>query len=114
MPGWVAGLLLLLFVDEVLAVAAIGVGGHELAGVAGATVGVLLAVVLWALFAAPKAHRGAPLARPVVKVLVFGAATVGLWVAGHPAWAVAFLAVSAVVNGLAELPAVRAHHPRTR
>jgi hypothetical protein len=36
---------------------------------------------------------------------------VGLWVAGHHGWAVAFLAFSVVVNGLAQLPAVRALVP---
>ena len=49
-----------------------------------------------------------PVVRPVVKVLVFGLAPLGLWVAGHHGWAVALLAFSVVVNGLAQLPAVRA------
>jgi hypothetical protein len=45
--------------------------------------------------------------RPLVKVLVFGLASAGLWAAGHPGWAVAFLVVSLVVNALAQLPSVR-------
>ena len=64
-------------------------------------------VALWWTFASPKAPRGGPVARPLVKVLVFGSATVGLWLAGHPGWAAAFLVFSVVVNGLAQLRFVR-------
>jgi hypothetical protein len=50
----------------------------------------------------------------VVKVLVFGAACLGLWWIGSPTLAVALLVFSVVVNGLAQLPGVRAlvggHH----
>jgi hypothetical protein len=41
--------------------------------------------------------------RPLVKVLVFGLASAGLWAAGHPSAAVALLVFSVVVNALAQL-----------
>ena len=68
----------------------------------------VVVVAVWWAFASPKARWGGPLVRPVVNVLVFGLAPLGLWVAGHHGWAVALLAFSVVVNGLAQLPAVRA------
>jgi hypothetical protein len=103
--GWLV--LTLVFVDEVLAVVAVGVAAFAGAGVAGAVLAPLVAVAVWWAFASPKAPRGGPVARPVAKVLVFGTACVGLWLAGHPAWAVALLVFSVVVNGLAQLRFVR-------
>jgi hypothetical protein len=44
-------------------------------------------------------------------VVVFGAASAGLWWAGHEGLAVALLVFSVVVNALAQLPAVRALVP---
>jgi hypothetical protein len=44
--------------------------------------------------------------RPVVKVLVFGLASLALWDAGHPGWAAALLVFSVVVNALAQLPSI--------
>jgi hypothetical protein len=52
--------------------------------------------------------------RPAVKVLVFGVAGAGLYVAGHHGWGVAFLAFSVVVNALAQLPSVRSLVPEAR
>jgi hypothetical protein len=46
--------------------------------------------------------------RPLTKVLVFGLATLALWDANHPLWAIALLVYSVVVNGLAQIPRVRA------
>ena len=114
MVGWgVVGLgwlvLTLVFVDELLAVAAFGVWGWQqdprwlLVWLLP-----LLAMAAWFLFASPKARFGSPLVRPVVKVLVLGLASLGLWAAGHHALAVGLLVFSVVVNGLAALPAVRA------
>ncbi len=103
--GWVV--LTLVFVDEVLTVVAVGVAGFAGAGVTGAVLAPLVAVAVWWAFASPKAPRGGPVARPVAKVLVFGTACAGLWLAGHPGWAVALLAFSLVVNGLAQLRFVR-------
>ena len=53
-------------------------------------------------------HRyGSAVVRPVVKVLVFGLASAGLWAAGHHTLAVALLVFSVVVNALAILPGIR-------
>ena len=104
--GWTV--LALVFVDELLAMAAFGVWGwnHDPRWLL-----VLLlpiaAMVAWATFASPKAPWGGPVVRPAAKVVVFGLATAALWDAGHPAWAIALLAFSAVVNGVALLPSVR-------
>ncbi|WP_432478793.1 DUF2568 domain-containing protein [Nocardioides sp. GXQ0305] len=103
--GWVV--LTLVFVDEVLAVVAAGVAGHAAAGLPGAVVAPLVAVSVWWAFASPKARWGGPVARPVAKVLVFGSASAGLWLAGHPGWAAALLVFSVVVNALAQLRFVR-------
>ena len=103
--GWVV--LGLVFVDEVLACVAAGVYGVHRAGWLLATGLVVLVVVLWWTFASPKAPLGGPVARPAVKVLVFGLASAGLWASVHPGWAVAFLVFSLVVNALALHPDVR-------
>ncbi len=103
--GWLV--LALVFADEVLATVAAGVAGYAFLGVLGAVLAPVAVVALWWTFASPKAPRGGPVARPLVKVLVFGSASAGLWLAGHPGWAVAFLAFSVVVNGLAQLRFVR-------
>jgi uncharacterized protein DUF2568 len=104
--GWTV--LALVFLDELLAVAAFGVWGWSasprwlLVWLAP-----LLAVAAWSAFASPKAPYGGPLVRPVVKTLVFGLASLGLWSAGHPALATTLLVFSVVVNGLAMLPTIR-------
>ena len=103
--GWFV--LALVFVDELLALGAAAVwgswaGGPLLAGGAG-----LAVVAVWWTFASPKAPYGGVVVRPVVKTLVFGLASLGLWQAGHPGWALALLVFSVVVNALALLPFVR-------
>lgn len=103
--GW--GVLALVFVAEVLAVVAVGVAGHAAWGVAGALLPPAAAVAGWWTFASPKAPRGGPVVRPVAKLVVFGAASAGLWLAGHPGWAVALAVFSVVVNALAQLRFVR-------
>lgn len=104
--GWLV--LTLVFVDELLAMAALGVWGWQV-GPRWLLVWVLpvFAMALWWLFASPKAQYGGPVRRPAAKVLVFGLATLALWDAGHPAWAVALLAFSVVVNGLASIPSIQ-------
>lgn len=117
-PGW--AVLTLVFLDEVLAVAAIGVwgwhaGGSSVVASVGLAVALpLAATALWAVFASPKARHGGPVLRPAVKVLVFGLACLGLWDAGHPGWALALLVFSVAVNAAAQLPSVRALHPVQR
>ena len=104
--GWCV--LALVFVDELLAMAAFGVWGWA-SSPAWLLVWTLplAAMLVWFLFASPKAPYGGPVVRPVVKVLVFGLAALALWDAGHPDWAVGFLVFSLVVNGLAMLPAIQ-------
>jgi hypothetical protein len=105
--GW--SVLLLVFVDEVLAVAAFGVWGwqHSPQWIL-VWLLPLVACAAWFLFASPKAQHGGPLRRPVAKVVVFGLASLALWDAGHPAWAAALLGFSVVVNALALLPSIAA------
>lgn len=104
--GWTV--LFLVFVDELLAVAAAAVWGDH-AGNAWLAVGMaLLTVLVWFLFASPKARYGGRSVRPVTKVLVFTLASVGLWTAGHHALAIALFVFSLVINALAQLPSVKA------
>jgi len=107
--GWIV--LALVFLDEVLAAVAAGVWSHHIAGLVGTVLGPVVVIAVWWLFASPKAPYGGPVRRPVVKVLVFGLASAGLWAAGYPGWATAFLVFSVGVNGLAQLPWVRALVP---
>jgi len=59
-------------------------------------------------FASPRARFGSHGRRAVAKVLVLGIAGLALWDAGHHAGALLFVVFSALVNGLALLPAVSA------
>ncbi|MBM0127151.1 YrdB family protein [Pimelobacter simplex] len=104
--GW--SVLALVFLDELLAMAAFGVWGWDRSP-RWLLVWLLplAAMTVWFLFASPKARYGDGLVRPLVKVVVFGLAALALWDAGHEAWAVALLVFSVVVNGLAQLPSIR-------
>ena len=102
--GWFV--LALVFVDEVLALAAAAVWGSWAGGPLLAAVAALAVVAVWWAFASPKAPYGGVVVRPVVKTLVFGLASLGLWQAGHPGWALALLVFSVVVNAVALLPFV--------
>jgi hypothetical protein len=106
--GFAWGVLGLVFLDELLAMAAFGVWGWQVGSPRWLLVVVLplLAMTAWWLFASPKARLGSHGRREVVKVLVFGLASWALWDAGHHGSAMAFLAFSVVVNGLAALPRV--------
>lgn len=103
--GWTV--LALVFLDELLAIAAAAVWGNHAANGWLAVGMALLTVLVWFLFASPKARFGGAVVRPVTKVLVFSLAAVGLWVSDHHALAVAFFVFSVVVNGLAQLPSVK-------
>lgn len=106
--GWTV--LGLVFLDELLAMTAFGVWGWQVSsGLRWVLVWLLplVAMSTWFLLASPKARYGGTVARPVAKVVVFGLASLALWDAGHPAWAVALLVFSVVVNGLAMIPAIR-------
>lgn len=103
--GWTV--LFLVFVDELLAIAAAATWGNHAGNVWLAIAMAALTVLVWFLFASPKARFGGPVVRPVTKVLVFSLASLGLWASGHHALAVALFAYSAVINGLAQLPSVK-------
>jgi hypothetical protein len=96
------------FVDELLVMAAFGIWGWQ-QDPRWLLVWLLpiLAMAVWYAFASPKAKYGGPLIRPVTKVVVFGLATLALWDANHPLWAMALLAYSVVVNGLAQVSRIR-------
>ena len=88
----------LAFFVELVALAALAYWGYEVTGIPLAIAFPLAAAVLWGLFAAPRARF--KVALPVVlavKVLVFGAAVVGLLVTGHPVLGV-LLALVALAN----------------
>ncbi len=97
-------MLALVFLDELLLMAALAVWGASAGGWPLAVVAPLVGVTVWFLFASPKARFGGPVARPLAKVLVLVAATAGLVVAGHPGWAVALVVFSVVVNAFALHP----------
>jgi hypothetical protein len=104
--GWTV--LALVFLDELLAMAGLGVYGWS-TSLPWLLVWLLplLGMLAWFLFASPKARFGSPVVRPLVKVLVFGLASLGLWAAGHHSLAVTLLVFSGVINGLAMLPSIR-------
>ena len=103
--GW--AVLFLVFVDELLAVAAAAVWGTHTGNAGLGVVMGLATVVVWFFFASPKARFGGPVVRPVTKVLVFSLASIGLWASGHHALAVAMFVFSLVINALAQLPSVK-------
>lgn len=100
--------LTLVFLDELLAVTAAAVWGARTSGPLLAIAAAVAVLVVWFLFASPKARYGGPVVRPVVKTAVFTLAALGLWAAGLVGWALLFLVFSIVVNALAQLPSVRA------
>ncbi len=104
--GWTV--LALVFLDELLAMAGLGVYGWSTSA-RWLLVWLLplLGMLAWFFLASPKARFGSPVVRPVVKVLVFGLASLGLWAAGHHSLAVALLVFSVAVNALAQVPAIR-------
>jgi hypothetical protein len=104
--------LALVFLDELLAMAAFGVWGWQVPSRATRWLLVwmlpLVAMSTWFFLASPKARYGGTVARPVAKVVVFGLASLALWDAGQASWAWALLGFSTVVNGLATIPAIAA------
>jgi hypothetical protein len=93
---------LVAFAVEVLAVVLLAVWGAHLGATTAAHVlgGVLVpgaAVVLWGLFAAPRARVRVPFLVVATKVLVLGAAVLAAWSLLPPVWA-AVVTVVVVVN----------------
>jgi hypothetical protein len=105
--AWVV--LTLVFLDELAAMAAFGVWGWQVGNPPALWVVVLplAAMTAWWLFASPKARYGDHGRREVVKLLVFGLASLALWDAGHHGWALALLVFSVVVNAVALHPRIR-------
>ena len=85
------------FILEILALVALGWWGfsvHPLLGIAAP----LLAIIVWGLFAAPRArYQVSIIAVLLVKDLVFGAATIALFALDEPGLAITF-AIVAVIN----------------
>lgn len=104
--GWTV--LALVFVDELLAMAAFGIWGwqHDPRWLL-VWLLPLAAMTVWYLLASPKAPYGGTVVRPAAKAVVFSLATLALWDSGHETWAILFLAFSVAVNGLAQLPSIR-------
>ena len=97
----------LVFADEILAAAAAGVWGAHRAGVWLAFLAPIVVIVCWGTFASPRAPYGGRMVRPVVKAIVFGFASWGLWTTDQHAAGVALLVFSVLINALAQLPNVR-------
>ncbi|WP_170111034.1 YrdB family protein [Antricoccus suffuscus] len=105
----------LVFVAELCAVVAVGVFGWHIGQrqpwkAIVAVVFVAVAIALWALFAAPHATYDVAWLAVAVKVLVFGAAVIGLWVVGAHKSAVVFAVAVIALHVVAELPAISAHN----
>lgn len=109
MTGFAWVVLALVFLDELAAMAALGVWGWQVGDPSALWVVALplAAMTAWWLFASPKARFGDRGRREVVKVLVFGLASLALWDAGHHGGALTLLVFSVVVNAVALHPRVR-------
>ena len=106
--GWT--ILALVFLDEVLLVAAVWVAGAAWGGPFAGAAAAFAVVALWWTFASPKAPYGGRVTRPVTKTLVVLGACGGLWASGHESAALALLAFSVVINAVALLPSVARLH----
>lgn len=71
----------------------------------------LAVMAIWWAFASPKAPYGGPVVRYAVIVSVVCLASLALWHADRPGWALAFFVFSVVVNGLSLLPSIRSLVP---
>ena len=103
--GWTV--LGLVFVDELLLMTALAVWGSDAGGWLLAVLDAAAGVLVWFLFASPKARYGGQVARPLAKTLVVAAAVAGLAAAGHPGWAVALAVFSVLINAAAQHPDIR-------
>ena|ERR1700754_3387749 len=106
---WRLGNLGLAFALELAAIAALAYWGFH-TGTTTPTKAALgigtpaAAIVLWALFAAPKATFSSPVLYAATAVVVFGGAALALWSAGHQVLGVLlvalFVANLAIVKGM--------------
>ncbi|MGW5362745.1 YrdB family protein [Actinopolymorpha pittospori] len=104
-PGFTQANLLLVFLLELGALAALGYAASTASAATAARVALgvtvpVVAAALWGLFAAPRARFRLPAARLAVKVLVFGSAGLGLVLSGHATSGITFVAV-VLLNALA-------------
>ncbi len=84
----------LAFLLEIVAIAALTFWGWRAGGVLLALALPVVAIVLWGLFAAPRARFRVPVAAQLaVKALVYGGAVVGLLATGHLVLAAVFAAL---------------------
>lgn len=100
--------LVLVFLDEVVATVAFGVWGWQVGSPRWVLVWLLpvIAMSAWSQLASPQARFGGGGRREITKLLVFGLASLALWDAGHHAWAIALLVFSLIVNALALHPRI--------
>ncbi len=111
-PVWFVLNESLAFLVELAAFAALCWWGLRTGGTLLAVVMPLAAMVVWGMFAAPRAKYTLPLAGVLlVKAVVLGGGAVALWAAGRPVWAVALAVIVVVNTTLAE--AGRRQPPRT-
>ncbi|GEE03726.1 hypothetical protein nbrc107696_41720 [Gordonia spumicola] len=103
----------LLFAVEIVMLGVLGgavwaVAGRGWVGVAAGVAAVVLAVVLWGLFASPRAAVDLAVAKYAVKIGLFAAATGLLAASGaRGGWVWTFAAASLVLNIAAVLPPYR-------
>lgn len=102
--GWLD--LALVFLGEVLTVAAFTDWGHHHGGWPMAIVALVVTVVGWWLFASPRAVIGDTL-RDGLKAAILLLASAALWQSGHEVLAVVLLVYNAVVNAIAQLPSIK-------
>lgn len=104
--GWTV--LALVFLDELLALAALALWGNHASGIALAIAAAVAWVIVWFLFAAPTARFRGRFTTSAIKVIAFGLPCLALWAAGHAGLALALLVFSTAINGLAQVPSIRA------
>jgi hypothetical protein len=98
--------LVLRFLLELCALAALFYWGLRIGG--GSVVGVILglgmlvlAALVWGMFASPRARVSLPLAgRLVVELLFFGSAAVGLYATRHPLFGIALFVLAGINRAL--------------
>jgi hypothetical protein len=116
MPAVGAANLVVRFLCELSALAALAVWGAQAGGSTALNVVLavgapLLAAAIWGAWVAPRAGRRAPdPARALIEVVVFGAAVAGLVAAGHAGLGIGLGALAAISGALVRVwpePAAR-------
>lgn len=108
--AYVWAVYILLFLSEVWLMTALGWSAWKLTGSgargwSAAIATVILACVLWGLFAAPAAVFQVPAAKYAVKIALYAGATALLaWAGARTSTVIGFAAFSLIINALALLP----------